>query len=223
MWQPKEVERALFRWGKWRGSLISQWMRTEIEPSQLSPDKLRLVAKRKLRKLGLAGVGIEVYWICSLVSNLNFDHEASFHKIVIPYWLQWWPLPYHHPLKLKPGLRIYPPWLMSDNDMDFARHQYGLESRFFKPRGLISMLLPLDHELFSILKTLRGRPRKRSKPGKPPKYPDCLAVKCTILKDSGKTYVQIGEKFGFKVDRPFLSRKCDTARHLVNRGRRLIN
>ena len=89
MWRPKQVEQALFRWGKWRCSLIDRWVRTEAELSELSPDKLRLDVKRRLRKMGLAGTRIEVYWICSLVSDLNLDNSASFDKIVIPDWLQW--------------------------------------------------------------------------------------------------------------------------------------
>ena len=203
--------------------LISQWVRTETEPSQLPPDRLRLVAKRKLRKLGLAGTGIEVYWICSLVSDLTLNHEASFEKIVIPDWLQWWPLPYHDALKLVPGRRVYPPVVISENEVDSIRRQYGLESIFFKPRGLKSMVLPSDHELYSILKAMKGRPRKRSKPGRLPKYSDQMAVKCAVLKKSGSTDVEIARQLGLPVTKPYDTQQSDTARHLVNRGDKLIN
>lgn len=223
MWQPRQVEQALFRWGKWRCSLIDQWVRTEAELSELSPDKLKLDVKHRLRKTGLAGARIEVYWICSLVSDLNLDNSASFDKIVIPDWLQWWPVPYHDPLSLNPGARMYPPWLVSENDIDFAKRQYGSESRFLKPPGLTSMLLSPDHELYSVIEPLRGRPRKRHKPGRPPRYPDRLAVKCAALSTQELTYVEIAKQLGLPVTKPELSEQSDVVRHLISRGSKLIN
>jgi hypothetical protein len=223
MWHPKKVEKALFYWGKWRCSLIDRWMRDEAKLSELSPDKLRLYVKRRLSKLGLAGTRIEVYWICSLVSDLNLDNSTSFNKIVIPDWLQWWPVPYKGLLRLNPGARMYPPWLVSKNDIDFAKRQDGPESRFLKPPGLTSMLLSLDHELFSVIGPLRGRSRKRNKPGRPPEHPDHLTVKCAALKTKGLTYVEIAERFHLPVTRLYSNDQSDVARHLVDRGKKLIN
>jgi hypothetical protein len=223
MWNPKKVEQALFYWGEWRCSLIDRWMRTEDKLSELSPDKLRFYVKRRLSKLGLAGTGIEVYWICSLVSDLNLDNSASFNKIVIPYWLKWWPVPYKDPLRLNPADRMYPPWLVSEKEIDFAERQYGSESRFLKPAGLTSMFLSPNHELFSVIETLRGRPRKRQKPGKLPRYPDRLAVKCAVLRIRGLTYVAIAKKFNLPVTKPELSEQSDVARHLISRGYKLVN
>lgn len=172
--------------------------------NELSLDDLRLRAKDELQKLGLEGPMMALYWICSVVSDCNLDYETSFRKIIIPPWM----------VSLigdtRPGVRVYPSWLItSERERDFL--------------GPVCMILPPDHELYSVIEVLRGRPRKRRKLGRLPKYPDCLAVKCTVLKDSGKTYVEIGKKFGLKVKRPFESRQCDKARHLVNRGRRLVS
>ena len=223
MWQPRQVEQALFRWGKWRCLLLDQWVRPEAKLIELSPDKLKLGVKRRLRKIGLAGVRIEVYWICSLVSDLNLDNSASFDKIVIPDWLQWWPLAYQDPLSLKPGARMHPPWLVSENDIDFAKRQYGADSRFLKPAGLTFMLLSPDHELYSVIEPLRGRPRKRHKPGRPLRYPDHLAVKCAVLRTQRLTYVEIAKRLGLPVTKPELSEQSDVVRHLISRGNKLIN
>jgi hypothetical protein len=222
MWQPKKVEQALLHWDKWRCSLIDQWGRIKAELSETSPERLRLKARRRLRKIGLSGVKIEVYWICSLVSDLNLDHYASFDKIVIPDWLRWWPLPYHNPLILKTGARIYPPWLLSENDIDFAKRQYGPKSPFLKPAGLVSISLPPSHELYSVIEPLRGRPKKQKGPGRAPRYPDHLAVKCAILRTKHLTYIEIAKQLGLPVTKPELSEHSDVVRHLTNRGSKLI-
>ncbi len=58
------------------------------------------------------------------------------------------------------------------------------------------------------------KPKKRAKPGRLPHYPDCLAVKCAVLKQSGTTDVRIAKQLGLPVD---------VVRHLVNRGTKLIS
>ena len=97
---------------------------------------------------------------------------------------------------------MYPPWLVSENEIDFAKRQYGSESRFLKPPGLTSMLLSPDHELYSVIEPLKGRPRKRSKTGRLVGYPDCLAVKCAVLRTKGLTYVAIAKKLCLLVTKP---------------------
>jgi len=49
-----------------------------------------------------------------------------------------------------------------------------------------------------------------------------LAVKYAVLKDSGMTYVEIARRLGLPVKEPYCSEQSDTARHLVQGGRKLI-
>ncbi len=206
MWQPKQVERALFRWGKWRSSLINQWMKSESELRELSLDELRLVVKHELQRLALEGPVMALYWICSVVSDCNLDYETSFEKIIITSWLA------SLIRDLRLGARVYPPWLITERDKHFF--------------GSSGMVLPLDHELYSIIDALRGRPRKHGTPGRLPKYPDRLAVKCAVFKDVSKiTYVKIAKPLGLptKRNKETGQDESSTVRHLVNRGRKLIS
>lgn len=206
MWQPKQVERALFRWRKWRCSLIHQWV-SETELHELSLDDLRLRVKGELQKLGLEGPNMALYWICSVVSDCNLDYEMSFEKIIIPPWM----VSLVGDSRLE--ARVYPSFLiMSERDRDFL--------------SPMCMILPPDHELYPVIETLRGRPRKLQKLGGLPKYPDRIAVRCAALKQSGKTYVEIARLLGLDVtngEEHELSERSDITRHLVNRGRRLMS
>ncbi|MBM4463612.1 MAG: hypothetical protein FJ012_09860 [Chloroflexi bacterium] len=94
---------------------------------------------------------------------------------------------------------------------------------FFSPREP-RVLLPSDHDFCSILRGLRGRPRKRrGKAGRAPLYSDRLAVKCAVAKGD-MTYTEIARRFGLNttIKRPFLSEQSDTVRHLVQRGAKLL-
>jgi hypothetical protein len=226
MWQPEQVERALFRWSKWRCSLIHQWA-SETDLHKLSLNDVRSRARAELQKLGFEGPMMAVYWICSVASECNLDYEASFTKILIP---SWFPLRFDRRLlrwySLKPGVRVYPPRLLTKKDMDRLRRQSGLDAGVYISTGTTRMLLPPDHEFYSIIGAMKGRPRKRSKPGRPPSYPDRLAVKCAVLKTPDKTYVQIAKQLGLPVtdgELHELSKRSDVVRHLVSRGRKLIN
>ena len=233
MWQPEHVERALFLWKKWRCSLIHQWMGDTVL-CELPLEELRRRARDELEKLGLQGSLMAFYWICSVASECNLDYEASFEKIVIPSFalrfdrrlggysprpgVRLCPLRYG----LRPGVRVYPPRLMTERD--FQRRQSGLDLGVYIRIEMTEMHLSPGHELYAVI-DMRGKPRKQSKPGRLPKHSDHLAVKCAVLKDRKElTYVEIGKRFGLPVtiNPETRYKQCDTARHLVNRGRKLI-
>lgn len=225
MWQPKQVERALFHWSKWRCSLIRQWMAGDDKLRGSSLDELKLAARDVLQRLDLEGPVIALYWICSVASDCNLDYDTSYDRIVTPSWL---PkrfdkrLPAH---RMRPGVRVYPPILMTEKDMDLLRRRSHLGPEVYISTGIERMLLPQEHELYSIIKGMRGRPRKLNKPGKLPKYPDCSAVTCAVLRDrDDMTYVEIAKKVGLPITvNPETGYKqSDTARNLVDRGRKLI-
>jgi hypothetical protein len=211
---------------------------------ELSLEELRRTARGELQKLGLEGPKMELYWICSVASEYNLDYETSFEKIVVP---PWFPLRYDRRLlrynlgvrvypprlrmllgygrygRLRPGVRVYPPRLMREKEV---RRESGLGAGVYistRTLGTLTMLLPPGHELYSEIEALRGRPRKRSKPGRLPKYSDQMAVKCAVLKKSGSTDVEIARQLGLPVTKPYDTQQSDTARHLVNRGDKLIN
>lgn len=226
MWQPKSVERALFRWHKWRHSLVSQWIAAANELRGLSLEELKLTARGALQKLGLEGPVMSLYWICVVASDCNLEYDTSYGKIVIPSWL---PKRFDKRLpapRMRPGVRVYPPILMTEKDMDLLRHQSKLGPEVYIPTGIERMLLPQEHELYSIIKGMRGRPRKINKPGKLPKYPDRLAVRCTALKYKDKmTYVEIAKMLSLPI-----TINCDTgykqseiARNLVKRGKKIVS
>jgi hypothetical protein len=220
MWQPPMVERALFRWHKWRKSIINYWVecRFDLNLSLSLPD---LLIARRLRELDLHVSHIlELYWICCVSSDYNFDYPATYKKIATPLNLQ---MRGH---EIKPGIRIYPPTIMDEKDLIFESDQRGLQIDKLKELYSISndtILLQSGHELFSVLSKMRGRPRKHSKRGPIPRYSDHLAVRCAALKDYSKiSYVGIAEMFKLPISRPFESKQSDVAVNLVNRGRKLL-
>jgi hypothetical protein len=189
-------------------------------------EELKLTTRGALQKLGLEGPVMSLYWICVVASDCNLEYDTTYGKIVIPPWL---PkrfdkrLPAH---RMRPGVRVYPPILMTEKDMDLLRRQSKLGPEVYIPTGIERMLLPQGHELYSIIKGMRGRPRRINKPGKPHKYPDHLAVRCTVLKYKDKmTYVEIAKMFSLPI-----TINCETgykqseiARNLVKRGKKIIS
>lgn len=126
MWNPEKVERALFRWQKWRQSIVTQWINLEVEIESLTLGQLKAKARRELRKLSFpANLWLELYWICCITSDYNLDHLSSFDNIVIPTWLR---LPFDPSLrwyKIELGTRMYPPWIWNEGDVEFEVRRHG--------------------------------------------------------------------------------------------------
>lgn len=220
MWQPHMVERVLFSWRKWRKSIISYWVECCFDLS-LSLSLSDILIAQRLKELDFhVSYILELYWICCVSSDYNFDYPATYKKIATPPNLQ---IRGH---EIKPGIRMYPPTIIDEKDLIFESDQRGLQIDTLKDLYSISndtILLQSGHELFSVLSKMRGRPRKHSKRGPLPRYSDHLAVQCAALKDYSKmSYVGIAEMFKLPIIRPFESKQSDVAVTLVNRGRKLL-
>lgn len=222
------MERALFRWQKWRRSIISPWVEPYKKLEEMPPDQLKLEARQELQKLNLpVTMLLELYWICSVTSDYNLDYPSSFDRIVIPDWLSLPPKPsrFVHFPKLKLGTRIYPPHVMGEKDKEFFMYQHGLETIdiSYPSEDIFWIFLTPEHEFFYVLKQLKGHPKRCGKPGRVPSYSDRLAVRCAALNSLGISCVQIAKEFGLPVQKPYESQQSNTTRHLVERGRRLID
>ena len=226
MWTHEVVERALFCWSKWRYSFIEQWSDLGAELEYFDLGRLKLTAKTALDKLNFpSSPWLQLYWICCVVSDYNFDYEESFNNIVIPNWL---PLPFDSSasLNIKPGIRMLPPAIYTEADLEKLGHWILIldMEELAKTMNWIGLILPPTHELYHFLGKQRGRPKKPSKIGKRPHYSDRLAVKCAILRDVCRmTYVEAAEKLGLAITKPYDSWQSDAARHLVKRGRILLD
>ena len=163
MWQPKRVELALFRWPKWRQSIIDQWVKSRGVINELSYDDLRDKAREEVQKLGFSSsLFLETYWVCCIASNCSLDYPVTYDKIVIPDWLSLPPeslgrhlrRPRELKQELKAGLRIYPPPIVGERDIDYFGYQDGYEmAAFFRelyyPReNDYWMSIPAGHELY---------------------------------------------------------------------------
>ncbi len=217
MWTCKTVERALFRWGKWRCSLIKEWIESE-KHCQFLPDELNLSAKSEIEKLGLESIGFTFYWACCLTSDVNLDYQASFVTIKVP---TWWTPEFNEAFSVygSLGQRVAPPNFRNERDRHFFLQQMGIEP-FLDGRGYV--FLASSHQLNTVLGELKGRPRKKGRVGRVPIYSDRLAVRCAALKKYGNSLLQIPnlvdlpEKFYIGGQDP------DFIRHLINRGNRLV-
>lgn len=220
MWQPQTVERALFKWNKWRNSIINNWVEWKDDLDEQT-SILKPVAGQELKEIGLPALLIlEIYWISCLTSNYNLDYPITYGKIVIPTG------PSLKGYEIKPGTKVYPPPIINDKDLTFESRQFGfsintLTALYSEPYGF-KMLLQSDHELFNILIEMKGRPGIRGKGGPIPRYNDRLAVRCASMKGKGMSYVKIAEKLRLPVTRPFSSRQSDVTVHLVRRGMALL-
>jgi hypothetical protein len=221
MWQSLTVERALFRWQKWRNSIIDYWVKHSNELNgSFSPAESEVC--QELMELGLPDLDIlEIYWICCVFSDFNLDYPVTFEKIITPEGLQ------IHGHEIKPGNRAYPPCVIDEGDLKFEARQYGLRvdtlKDLYSASHSYNMLLQSSHELLHVLSRIRGRPKRHGRHGRLPKYYDRLALQCAVLKDLYEmSYVQIAERFRLDVTRPFSSRQSDTTVHLVDRGRKIL-
>jgi hypothetical protein len=216
MWQPNTVERALFQWRKWRNSIIRNWVGWKCDK-----DWLERVVSQELRELDLTGLFLlEIYWISCLMSDYNLDYPATYSRIVTPEGLK------KGSYEINPGIKIYPPQVINEEDLRFESRQYGISKdaliRRYSYYSSYRLLLKSGHELLSMLKDMRGRPVIKGKRGPVPRYPDRLAVQCAALKDRDMSYVDIAKQFSLPVTTPIFSDQSDVARHLVDRGRKLI-
>jgi len=230
MWIDKTVERALFNWQKWRKSLIAQWSDLSTELDKLDLKQLKLIAAKALDRLDFpSSTWLQLYWICCVVSDYHFDYEDSFDNIVIPNWL---PMPFDPPisLQIEPGIRMYPPAIYTERDIQFLASKLGtwilgVDITLLSDRmGWLGILIPSHHEVCSLLEELRGRPKESRKVGKHPDYSDRIAIKCAVLKDESPiTYVEIAKKLGLPIKPDVFGVRSDTVRHLTSRGRNLIS
>jgi hypothetical protein len=220
MWQPNMVERGLFRWNKWRNSIIKNWVEWKHN-QDVSTSLLELAVGQELNEMGLPTLSIlEIYWISCITSDCNLDYPTTYTKIVTPVGLE------IGGYEINPGIRVYPPPVIDDKDLKFESSQYGfiiseLQSLYSESYSF-KMLLQSDHELLDVLKGIRGRPGTRGKHGPLPRYHDRLAVQCAAFKDTGMSYVEIAERLHLPVTRPIFSRQSDVTVNLVRRGRKLL-
>jgi len=227
MWKPPNVERALFRWGKWTQSIVSQWYQYDSDLSEYTFGELR--KRFKLERLDFnlhASIWLEIYWICCVESDYVINDHTTYQNIVVPSWL---PSSYAPTLlKIKAGTRAYPPPFMDEEDIArqlkklFGGHlPEQAAARLRSPsEDALMIFLPANHELREVLAGLRGRPRVRRRPGKPPSYSDRIAVMCAGMKSSGLTYGQVAARLDLPKD-PDFSWQSETTRWLVRRGEEL--
>jgi len=220
MWQSQMVELALFRWHRWRNSIVKNWVEWKDELDKPT-NTLKPVASRELKRIGLPALSIlEIYWISCLVSNYNLDYPITYEKIVVPVGSM------IKRYEVIPGIRVYPPPVVSGKDLKYESRQFGFSTdelqSLYSDSSSYKMLLQANHELFDILKRMRGRPGLRNKRGPLPKYPDRLAVQCATYRDEGMGYVEIAEKLHLPIKRPNFSRQSDVAVYLVHRGRNFL-
>jgi hypothetical protein len=238
MWQPKTVERALFNWQKWRNSIISEWIKPYDDIEDLLPRQIKDKARQKMQQIGFPpSLFLEIYWLCCIASDYNLDYPTTYENIVIPSWL---PLPpskrperYYRKSpfinRMKPGFRIYPPPVLGESDIDFLAYEGGYEAMaffrdvYYPKENYYGIFLLSDHPFSLELKKIKGRPKCKLEAGRAPSYSDRLAVKCATLKGLGKSFVEIAGEFGLPIKKLYSSHQSDTARHLVDRGTRLIN
>jgi hypothetical protein len=239
MWKPEKVERALFLWPRWKRSLVLSWIGAE-ELEGLPLADLRVHVRGALQKLDLPeSILFEIYWISCAISDYCFDDWNTFNSIGMPRWLitRYDPILELETSHLEKPVRSYPPEIWGQSDVEYlirraAQGHYPEAYQALHVKdGRIdfvdtspTIFLPPSHELFEILGSIKGKPRKRpQKPGRPPTSYDRLAVRCAALKDeSNLTYVEIAAKLRLPITKPYASRQSDLTRHLVARGRELI-
>jgi hypothetical protein len=225
MWQSKNVEKALFRWKRWRQSIICQWVSLTDELEESHVTQLKLQARQELANLGFpTSILFELYWVCCTASDYNFQDETSFERIRVPAWL---PFPFDEAIqfhKIEPGMRIFPPNILDELDIRFIAQKWGLPT-FNIYANEHRIFLTSSHELHDILQQLRGRPRRPVRPpDRPRRYSDRLAVRCATLRDElGKSYEQIPDSLRLPDEVYERGQQVDVVKRLVIRGRELID
>lgn len=196
---------------------------------------------------------LQIYWICCIVTDYLFDNPISYDNIRIPDWLatRYATLVVKDQRMLPPRAMTDNTITREENvrhltqffghDMSIMRDftQYGF---FINEPYEIEVFT--NDEFYGILTNFEGRPTKKfGIRGRPAQYYDRQAVKCAALKDSGKTYVDIARKLGLHIKEPiipttrplgndpdsanisdpYVVEQSDSARHLVERGRRILS
>lgn len=220
-------------WGKWRGSIIEEWGLSRDNLAGLTLKQVRQKVGATIQSMGLPRcLWLEIYWVCCVASDYVIDDSATYKNIVRTEWLTSLYAPAFPDWEVPAGKRAYPPSILDEEDIDYelrrllgghtppgevaARHRHISECSF-------RIFLPAHHELYEVLGRLKGRPRLRRKPGKPPVHSDRIAVRCAALKSSGMTYVQIAKKLELPFYKYFFSYQSDPVRWLVKRGRELMD
>ena len=87
---------------------------------------LKKTAREELKSLVFPNsLWLQLYWICCIYSEYNFDYHESFEKIVIPEQL---PMPFEPSMGqylLEGGMRIYPPAVWDEKDAIFYASHHG--------------------------------------------------------------------------------------------------
>lgn len=199
-------------------------------------------------------IRMQVYWICCAVSDYFIDDSSSYRNICMPEWLwsRYSEIPEYYSIELEhAGGRVYPPaaWTAQEGNIgvdadriDFQKihvlNSFTTESQTNSFLGLQdsndaairswetynSLSIFSNHELYGILKGIKGRPQEgRKKRGREARYSDRWAVRCATLKDkTDMTNDEIARKFNLPTKRYFFSNQSDAVRHLVERGRVLL-
>lgn len=229
MWDSKNVERALFSWWRWQHSIINQWVIGDHGPVEGTYEEFRDRVQRELSVMELpVSNWLEIYWICCVCSNYTITDRISYKNILMHDWLMKLAGVYLKSYKIETGTRVYPPEVWNERDIDiYALRYFGKnltdKSILYPNEGDLRIFLPTGHEFYEVLKKFKGRPRVYRKRGKRPHYSDRLAVHCAVEKDKREmTYIEIAKRFDLPRTKPWESWQSDVARHLVNRGRRLI-
>ncbi len=236
----KKVEQVLFRWGKWRQSIVALWIEWAKCPDKLSEStflsRLKTKSRPELAKLCFPdNLRLELYWICCITSDYTFDFPKTFTNILIPDWL---PALFSAQLQVNAGLRIYPPPIFHEGHERQAFKRYGtiglsmlnmdrcgMMSLGIKEDDWCSVFLPSHHELHKVLNELKGAPKTLGKRGRPPLNWDRLAVMCAAWKDRQHMIDSDIEK---RIDAELqnkMTRQGQVAdiNHLIKRGRKLIS
>ncbi len=236
----KKVEQALFRWGKWRQSIIALWIEWAKCPDKLNEStflrRLKVKSRPELAKLCFPDNSrLELYWICCITSDYYLDYPTTFKGIRIPPWL---PPQFGSYPQIEQRVRIYPPPIFHEGHERQAFKRYGTIGlsmlnadrrgmRLFgiKEEDWPSVFLPSHHELHKVLNELKGAPKTFGKRGRPPDNSDRLAVMCAAWKD--RQHMQ-DEDIERKVDMELqdkVTRQGQVAdlNHLIKRGRKLIS
>jgi hypothetical protein len=207
---------------------MRRWMHYDICWPNLSPSELRDTAEKEIESLGFRpSLLFEIYWSSCVDSDYCMFDPTTFNNILVPRYLP----PVYEPLvrfgKLIADERAYPPKMYSYNEVlsfDLSRLQHELEGMGRHQRDTFAefSFLPSGHALYKVLGRYRGRLRMSHHRGRPPKYPDRLAVHCAVMKHEGRKYTDVAKELGLPITKPNLSRQSDVARHLVERGQALI-
>jgi len=183
----RKVEQALFRWRKWRQSIITQWIewaKCLDKPTESFRRGLKTKARPELAKLRFPdNLRLELYWICCVTSDYTFDFPRTFTSIRVPDWL---PALFGSHLQVDAGLRVYPPPIFHERHERQAFRRYGMMGLYGmnrdgwrllgkKEEDWPSIFLPSHHEFFQVLNQIKGAPMTLGKRGKSPINSDRLA------------------------------------------------